>query len=172
VRSMRVLNRMSKDEARVAEIPDEKRRAYLRVDRGKGNMLPPQRATWFHLANVALMNSDGDPLNPLGDEVQVAETWNYPQVIDAVNPDTIKWLREEVTKGEYRLNAQATDWIGYLLIRHLKLDPNDEGVKKRITAVIKALLKAGEITTEPRKDKKRMWRDFVIPGEKKTPEEE
>jgi hypothetical protein len=169
VRSMRVLNRMSKDEASVADIPEEERRAYLRIDRGKGNMLPPQKATWFHLANIALMNGD-DACN-IGDEVQVVEQWTFPQVIDAVNPETIEWLRKEVTKGEYRLNAQAKDWIGYLLIRRLKLEPDDEGVKKRIKAVIKALLKAKEITTEPRKDKKRMWRDFVIPGEKKAPEE-
>jgi hypothetical protein len=136
VRSMRVLNRMSKDEAGVADIPDEERRAYLRIDRGKGNMLPPQKATWFHLKCIDLGNGDG--YRP-SDEVQVAEPWVYPQVIDAVAPEDIKWLRAEVSKGDYRLNAQAKDWVGYLLIRRLKLDADEEQVKTRIKAVIKVL---------------------------------
>jgi hypothetical protein len=169
VRSMRVLNRMSKDEASVANIPDEERRAYLRIDRGKGNMLPPQKATWFRLECVDLQNGDG--YRP-GDEVQVAEGWTYPLVIDAVNPDDLKWLLGEVSQGDYRLNAQAKDWVGYLLIRRLKLDPNDDQDKKRVAAVIKALLKNGTITTVPRRDKNSEWRDYVVPGEKKAPEGE
>ena len=166
MRSLRVINRMSKTEADVVNIPDEERRVYLRVDRGKGNMLPPQKATWFHLKCVDLQNGDG--LRP-GDEVQVAETWCYPQVLDAVKPEDVMWLLDEVGKGDYRLNTQANDWVGYLLIRRLKLDPaGDEGVKKRITAVIKALLKKGVLGTEQRKDKNSIFRDYVVPG--KMPE--
>jgi hypothetical protein len=66
---VRALNIMGEKEAEEVGIPVHERSLYVRVDRGKGNMAPPSRATWIHLANVDLPN---------GDEVGVVEPWDHP----------------------------------------------------------------------------------------------
>jgi hypothetical protein len=72
-----------------------------------------------------------------------AETWHYPRLLDAVKPADIEWLLDEVSEGDYRLNTQAKDWVGHLLIHRLKLDPNDDGAIKRVAAVIKVHAASG-----------------------------
>ena len=57
VRSARVLNVMSDDEAAKAGIPSEQRRSYFRIDDGKANMRPPlEGATWQQIVSVPLDN--------------------------------------------------------------------------------------------------------------------
>jgi hypothetical protein len=68
-RAVRVLNIMSEKEAEEFAIPVHERSLYVRVDRAKGNFAPPSKATWIHLANVDLPNSD---------EVGVVEPWEHP----------------------------------------------------------------------------------------------
>jgi hypothetical protein len=59
VRAQRILNIMSTKEAQDAQIDDMERRSYFRVDRSKGNTVPPARvATWRRFENVSLPNGD------------------------------------------------------------------------------------------------------------------
>ena len=59
VRSARVLNPMTKEEADKAGV--DKARSFFRVDNGKANMAPPPDASeWFRLVPVALGNGDDD----------------------------------------------------------------------------------------------------------------
>jgi hypothetical protein len=70
VRAMRVLNIMSAVEAANLGIPEAERQSYVRVDRGKGNSLPPAKvATWRRFENVAVPN---------GDRVGVLTAWERP----------------------------------------------------------------------------------------------
>src|SRR6202012_3480060 len=63
VRSARVLNVMSEDEAARAGV--ESRRSYFRVDNGKANLAPPaEGSTWRQLVNVQLRN--GHPIPHTG----------------------------------------------------------------------------------------------------------
>jgi hypothetical protein len=70
VRAMRVLNIMSATEAANLGIPESDRQSYVRVDRGKGNSLPPAKvATWRKFENVPVPN---------GDRVGVLTAWEKP----------------------------------------------------------------------------------------------
>ena len=64
------LNVMTKDEAKTFGIKEEDRWAYVRMDKGKVNIVPPSRqAKWFHLIGVPIGNVT--EIYPNGDEVQV-----------------------------------------------------------------------------------------------------
>ena len=65
-RSVRILNRISKEDAKLPGIPDEDRWRYLRINRDKVNLAPPGKAMWVYLALVNAPNSD---------EVQAVERW-------------------------------------------------------------------------------------------------
>ena len=65
-RSMRALNRMSKDEASKTGIDDPA--GYFRAGNGKANLAPPDKAQWFKLVSVSLGN--GEPITPLTFEAE------------------------------------------------------------------------------------------------------
>jgi RecA-family ATPase len=70
VRGSRVLNSLSREEAREVHIEEQQRAFYFRVDRGKANYLPPAtKATWRKFENVELLN---------GDQVGVVAVWEFP----------------------------------------------------------------------------------------------
>jgi hypothetical protein len=160
-RSVRVLNRMSKEDAEIPQISDEDRRRYLRISRDKTNLVPPAKATWIRLASVDLPNSS-DELP--GDNVQVAETWDYPQPFDNVTADDMRWMRDTVRAGNYRVDPRSPDWVGLPLIEHLGLDPDTAGSRKRAAAILRAWFQNRVLATETRKDGIRHNRKFVIPG--------
>ena len=72
VRSCQVLNRMSKPDAERAPIEEEQRFRYFRVDSGKQNLAPSEKARWRYLSSVILPN---------GDNVQVVKYWEFPDSI-------------------------------------------------------------------------------------------
>jgi hypothetical protein len=71
VRSCQVLNRMSVKEAEQARIEQDQRFRYFRVDSGKQNLAPPEKAKWRYLESIDLPNCDN---------VQVVESWQYPSL--------------------------------------------------------------------------------------------
>jgi hypothetical protein len=160
-RSVRILNRMTAQEAELPKVEQEERRHYLRVSRDKTNLAPPGKATWIHLASVELPN--GDDYRP-GDRVQAAEPWDYPQPFDDITVSDMRWMRETVRKGDYRREARSPEWVGLPLIEHLGLDPDDTGDRKKVGAILKTWFANGVLATEERKDSKRRKKQFVVPG--------
>jgi hypothetical protein len=53
---------------------------------------------------------------------QAGEAWDYPQPLDNVNPDDMRWLCEEVRHHKYRYDPRSLDWVGLALAKHLGLD--------------------------------------------------
>jgi hypothetical protein len=69
---------MAQEEAKNFNIPEEERRDYVRLDRGKLNIARRTGpATWFKLCSVNLGNCN--ETYPNGDDVQTAELWTPPQ---------------------------------------------------------------------------------------------
>jgi len=161
-RSVRLLNRMTKAEADTAKIEGEARRGYLRLTLDKVNYIPAQKARWIHLAGVELPNAiDGRP----GDNVQVVESWGYPQPLDGVTTDDMYWTRDLVRKdNSYRKDLQSDAWLGHALAKRLKLDSKDKVDRAKLSTIIKAWLESSALATEERKDKDRKMREFIIPG--------
>ena len=158
---MRVLNRMTPDEAELPKIAAEDRRHYLRVSRDKANLAPPGKATWVRLVSIGLPNELDD--HP-GDQVQAIEAWDYPQPFDNVTADDMRWMRETVRRQDYRYNAQSPDWVGRPLADRLGLDADDDGDRKRLITILKTWVANGALALEIRKDETRRDRQFVIPG--------
>jgi hypothetical protein len=159
-RSARVINRMTKDEARDAGIAVDVRTLYLRVHRDKQNLAPPSKAKWVKLQDVHLENED---------HVQAVIAWEWPKHDTTVPTESKHYLRHEVRSNSYRLDTRATAWVGIEIGRHLGLrwvstkDPNDND-RERIAAIVNALLAEKVFAVESRKTDARQWKDFIIPG--------
>jgi hypothetical protein len=126
-RMVRTLNRLPKHSAPLAGLKEEQARYYVRIDDdAKSNLAPPQKATWFHLANVGLGNFGPDPALDDEDHVQVAEQWDWPDVFKGVSLNVLREVQKQVADRPRRANRQADDWIGYLIIENLGLDREDK----------------------------------------------
>jgi hypothetical protein len=162
-RSIRVINRMTEDEADACAVPREDRSAHIRVDRHKRNMMPAEKATWFRLASVGLAN---------GDEVQAVERWSFSAGDERVDTDLAIWAKEEVGRQAYKTAAQADGWFGHALANRLGVALAEDGVRKRIKITISRLEILGAIAREPRPDGRRVA-SYFRPGPwvPPTPEE-
>jgi RecA-family ATPase len=76
VRSARILNQMSEEEAERFAIGDTDRHGYFKVIHGKGNNSRRGQEIWRRFACVILPNNDGGQEE--GDEVGVLEEWKQP----------------------------------------------------------------------------------------------
>jgi RecA-family ATPase len=121
VRSTRVLNRMSKEEAEKSGIPLDERRHYFRVDKGeKDNMRPPaEKAEWRKLVSVPLNNqTEEDP----GDWVGVVTAWKMPSAFDGLTAADLLRVQQRIAQDEWRENAQSDTWAGIAVAEVLDLD--------------------------------------------------
>jgi hypothetical protein len=131
VRSGRVINRMTQGEAENAKVSNEERHFYIRVDRGKRNMAPPDKASWFHLVSKEIAN---------GDSVQALEEWEFPKAAKPTEADII-WLRMVMKGRPLGCNRNSADWIGEQLAEHFERDLDDDSDVKWIKQTIAHLIK-------------------------------
>ena len=126
-RSARVLNKMTKDEAKNAFLEEATAWRYFRIDNGKANMAPPaEKAQWYRLASVALPN---------GDDVGAATAWAWPNAFEGVNPHELRMAQKAVSEGgPWRENHQAKMWVGKPIAAALGLDPVKD--RKRILTIL------------------------------------
>jgi hypothetical protein len=163
VRGMRVTNQMSAAQAEAYDIPDSDRESYLRVSRGKGNMVKPRPDRWYHFASVVLPN--GDPEHDLlPDDVGVLETWTPPDISQEITDDDRLFFRTSVATGEFRYDPRAQQWVGVLVAKRLRFDLSKPAGKKRARGIIEALLEEGTLALIDREDGTRRMRTYVVPG--------
>jgi AAA domain len=127
-RSARVLNKMTKDQAKNAFLEEATAWRYYRIDNGKANMAPPpESAQWYKLISVRLPN---------GDEVGVATAWTWPNAFEGVNPHDLRMAQQAVSEGgPWRANHQAKMWVGKPIAKVLGLDLVKD--RKRIITILK-----------------------------------
>jgi hypothetical protein len=154
-RSCRVLNRMSNDEAEKARIERDDRYRYIRVDSGKQNLAPPEKARWRYLASFCLPN---------GDNVQVVECWQFPEAVQKGTEEDMHFIRLAVRDTAYRWDSRAREWIGYLVADRLGLEVENKADKQDIKEFLGACVRKGIIAIEARLDADRKRRQFVVPG--------
>ena len=156
VRSCQLLNRMSSKEAEQVRIERDERFRYFRVDGGKQNLAPPAKAKWRYLHSIDLPN---------GDNVQVVESWKFPEIVNSVTQEEMEFIRATAQAGVYnRWNTQAKYWIGRPLADWLGLDPKNKADRQDIQAKLNACRKSGVIVIKVEQDTKRRKREFVVPG--------
>lgn len=163
VRSARVLNVMSKEDAEKAGVPVEERRLHFRVDDGKANMQPPMdKAVWRKLASVDLGNAT--PEEP-SDRVGVVTAWRMPGALDRVTVEHMHEIRRRAGQRNYRAAIQSPDWIGHLIGEVVGIDTENPAGKRQAKAILQPWLASGALKVERRPDGTRHVREFVVPGD-------
>lgn len=127
VRSGRVLNVMSEEEATEAKIPAEDRFSYFTVDMGKANLAKRDgRAVWRQLVSVPLGNDS--PLRP-GDMVGVVDKYEPPKSMKSdlwpANAAEIaqRIAEEDDTLMHWTGSGQIPGaWFGFAIARTMGLD--------------------------------------------------
>jgi hypothetical protein len=155
-RSARILETMSKDEAKKLKLQEPG--FYFRSFNGKRNFAPPSdKSDWYRLNNVIV----GDPLN--GDEVGVVTVWQHPGTNSdaiALTQEILDQVKVAVRSGEWRADYRAMAWVGRPIARALNLDPEEDG--ETIKALVKKLVREGVLKEVQGQDTWRRDRMFIV----------
>lgn len=147
------LTAMSPEEAESFDIREDSRRLYVRLDDGKANLAPPAgKARWFHLASVPLGN--GTPAYPHGDNVQVIEAWEAPDVWKDLSDADLNAILDRIAAGneqgqQYsasRRGRSNTRWAGNVVMEMFGVQEGQAG------KVVAAWLKSGLLVEGEYKD--------------------
>jgi hypothetical protein len=160
-RMVRVINRMTKEEAVKAGVDNH--REYFRAYIDKGNLAPPaERSDWFRMASVHLGNA---PAGEEDDNVGVALRWDWPDHAAGATEETFAPVAEMIRTDKWRDSAQAPGWVGYAVARALHIDLVTAKTARMNKARVKALLKTwkegGLLKTVKGLDDNRVERTFV-----------
>jgi hypothetical protein len=169
-RGVRVLNGMTKDEAEKAGIPEEDRRLYFRVDKGKSNLSRPAAgAEWYRMASVNLGNGP-DPENPDrdADSVAVVTAYEYAEAKLEATPEQELAICKAVGAGTFRRDVRSPDWVGKAVARVLHEDADDKSAHRAISDVIANMITKGLLVVSKDRDDRGRPRDFVTLGPKST----
>lgn len=161
VRSARVLNVMSKEEADRAGVDNAF--AYVRIDKGKSNLAPRvDQARWLHMATVPLGNG---PLGTEGDKVGVFEPWQWPNPFDGLSVSDLEKVQATVARGRWRKDSQSKEWVGIAIADTLGLDISDKADKSRVKLLQRTWTANGSLVEFTEKDEKRNERTYVRAGD-------
>lgn len=162
VRSARVLNTMSEDDAAKAGV--DNRRLHFSAEDGKANLAPPSdKRAWFKLESVAVGNGYHDL--DIGDLVGVVSPWKWPDPLDGMTVSDLDKVRAKVASGEWRENVQSAQWVGKAVAEALGLDLGNAADKAKIKSALRIWLGTGALIKVDRKDANHESRTFVEVGE-------
>lgn len=165
VRSCRVLNHMTESEAERAEIAYDDHRFFVRIDGGKRNMAPPEKARWAQLVSIEIAN---------GDNVQALKPFEYKATRAAILKPTEedeKWVRTLLKTKSYRKASKSPDWLGNELAQHFGCDLDIKGDVLSIVRQLKQWVTKGIIAEDFREDEHRKMRPYYVhPDEQKIQE--
>jgi hypothetical protein len=134
-RSVRVLNRMTEDEAEKAGLAGPK--GYFRVTHDKENLAPASNnADWFHIVSVHLAN---------GDDVGVVTRWAWPNPFNGVTATHLLAVQHAVDGKGYRASVLAKDWVGHVVGKLLQVDTTNKGGRYRINTILKTWIENGAL---------------------------
>ena len=162
VRSARVLNVLTTDDADELGIEEHDRKKHFRVDNAKANLAPPERAQWRKIASVDLWNQTPDYPS---DQVAVVTPWSRPEALASLTPEKLLEVQKSIDGKNCRRNVQATDWVGYPIAKVLGLDPARKADKARINRAIKFWIATGALVVSEAPDAKSKKRPVVEVGQ-------
>lgn len=156
-RSVRVLNRMSEDQAVSGGLNPMDRFGYFSITYGKSNLTPlSHKADWRHLVGQALGNGGTRNLGMMiQDFAPVVTEWKWPgseEIVNGLTPEQALHIRTLVDNGDYKPAANAKNWAGNAIAYALGIDNDDKGARSRSTGVLRAMLKEGELVEVRERD--------------------
>ncbi|MBB4235062.1 bifunctional DNA primase/polymerase [Rhizobium esperanzae] len=146
-RSVRVLNRMSDEQASEAGIDKADRFGYFSVNYGKANLTPlSSKLDWRRLVSVPLGNGRG--LTKPQDFAPVVTEWKWPsaeEIAQEVAPEKLAAIKAVLDGQDWRASDQSNEWAGYAVARVLEMDADDKSDKRKIARLIDNWIKQGEL---------------------------
>jgi hypothetical protein len=154
-RDVRVLNRMTKEQAEQSDCDNH--RSYFSVISDKSNLAPPpDKADWYRLENIELGN---------GDHVGVVVPWKWPDPFENITTKDLIAVQYAVDGKELRQNVQANDWVGHTIAEVLGLDSQSKRDKNTIKALLKTWIDKGALTVAKGCDGKARSRPIIEVGQ-------
>ena len=163
-RSVRVLNRMTDEQARQASLDPGDRFSYFNIHQGKANLSKIDNSQhWRKLESVALGNGQG-PTKPQ-DFSGVVTEWKWPskdEIAEAVPADVKQMVLVKLENQNYRESDQSSDWAGYVLASAMGVDieagKKMTADKRKIKAVLDSWISNGILTVVKEPDPKHLDR--------------
>lgn len=172
-RIVRVVNPMTAEQASKWDVPDADRREYFSASVDKGNLTKVGTGGWYHMESVPLGNGAGlaDPQ----EHAPAVKRW-YPPDADPLEIATAKVgdlgasdlqsILIGIANRDCRYDPQSKDWAGHEIGYVLGIDTNDKqnaDRKKEIQALVDAMILAGFLAKESRRDSvARRSVDYVV----------
>lgn len=153
-RSVRVLNRMSEEQAGEAGINKEDRFGYFYTTYGKSNLTPlSHRAEWRHLVSTPLGNGTG--LAQPQDFAPVVTEWHWPSAEDMagdLTDDQRASILAAVSASDFKKSPKAKNWVGSAVAYAVGLDLDDNVQRKRASSLVSALMREGALVEREERD--------------------
>ncbi|SKA31150.1 bifunctional DNA primase/polymerase [Consotaella salsifontis] len=150
-RSVRVLNRMTEDQAKAASLSPDDRFGYFSITYGKANLTPlSHRADWRHIVSVGLGNgrqrhARGNVAMLKQDHAPVVTAWQLPtkaDMIKGVPAEQIDLIKARAAGMSLTYNYQSKDWIGHQVADILQIDLPEGRAKSAEHARIERMIDA------------------------------
>lgn len=153
-RSVRVLNRMSEEQAGEAGIDKADRFGYFYTTYGKSNLTPlSHKAEWRHLVSTPLGNGTG--LAQPQDFAPVVTEWQWPsaeEVAGELTEDQRASILAAVSASDYKKSPKAKNWVGSAVAYAVGLDLDDNVQRKRAATLVTALMREGALVEREERD--------------------
>lgn len=156
-RSVRVLNRMTEDEAKDAGIANDDRFGYFNIHQGKANLTKrAAKRDWRFLESVPLGNGHG--LTKPQDFAPVVREWKWPsteEVAGRITDEQKERLASLLNGQAYKSARQAKEaWAGMAVMAAMDMDPDDKASASAAASILKALLAEGVLRIDERRDER------------------
>lgn len=164
-RSVRVLNRMSADQAKDAGLEEGERYSHFSINHGKANLAPlSHKLEWRRLEGVPLGNGRG--LTKPQDFAPVVMQWKWPsaeEMVSAVSDEQRGRIVSLLAGQSYKAARQGKPWAGEAIMAAFDMDADDKASQRRAGAILKAMLAEGVLKVEERRDEySRGMQKFVV----------
>jgi hypothetical protein len=164
-RMVRVINRMTKEEAEKAGVDNH--RLYFRTYLDKNNLAPPaETSDWHKLVSVNLGNGPLGPNVVGGDSIGVVTKWEWPDVTKDLTGRDFDLVAAAIRGGNWRADAQAKQWVGRAVAKAMGYDLDDRAHKAKVKQLIKYWIGTGALVVVERQTEKRETKEFVEVAEK------
>lgn len=174
LRHLRVLNRMTGDEAKKAGIVDDQAWRHIRSDDGgKPNLVPPSGAVWYRMVSVDLENADvkRDGFEHAeSDVIGVPVPWTFQdksRIHVWLSADEAREVHRLMGDEVWRKSSQSQDWVGRLIAEVADYDIKLDGNRKGIERLVKDWEAQGvlQVRKPDKPDQHGNRREGYVPGE-------
>lgn len=168
-RSVRLLNRMSKEDASAAGVPPQDSSSHFYIISGKSNMTKQDnRRDWRLLESVGLGNGAG--LTKPQDRVGVVTSWVFPSreeiaasAAGEVTAEQVEMILVRLENQTWKPARNSGSWAGNLVMEVLGLDSSNKDNRDHANRILAGLLGDRTVTIEEEKDHHRHDQKVIRP---------